>query len=559
MLNQIIKANKFNQYVKFLIFQLSLCASMIQLSAPKVLAAEKIIVHYGPLEFTLSVNTLEIYAQEGKITGELASYANLLTPQQLANLRTGLVTKADIKYLSIAQFFYSYQGEKILERVGKVVQTKAGQSGFYAIRSALILAAASKEGLTPLSFFKNFPTSAIKIDSAQGFEIIDQLSNVIQTTENAIAAVEEESVMETVEEDRAFPEGINAVGNFSYRKKTLLLKDNQRNRSFPVDLYLPQKTSAKVPLSLIVISHGLGSDRSSFAYFAQYLASYGFAVAIPEHPGSNAEQINNLLEGFANDVTPAQEFINRPLDITFLLNQIEAKYGSQIDTQNVGIIGQSFGGYTALALAGAELNFTSLNQACSNLDKSFNVSLFLQCLALELSPNTIPTNFKDSRITSAIAINPFTSAVFGRQGMSSIDVPVMLVSGSADPVAPALPEQIKPFTWINVAEKYLVLMKGGTHFSTLNESSGSIPVPVAAIGPDPKIGQEYIKQLGLLFFTELRKRNESKLRTLATENSYSFQSPNFGCLCASYAASITQPAMPLTLIKNLKIEQITKQ
>jgi predicted dienelactone hydrolase len=557
MFQQIIKRNKFYQYFKLLVFQLGLCVSITQLVTPKVLAAERIIVQYGALEFPLSVETLKIYAQEGKITGELANYAELLSPQQLKDLQTGLAIKADIKPLSIAQFFYSYQGEKILERVGKIVTTQAGQSGFYAIRSALILAAASEEGLTPLNFLKTFPTSTIKIDSAQGFKIIDQLSNVIQTTNKTIAAVDRESLIQTAQENSIFLEGINGKGNFSYIKKTLSLKDYKRKRSFLADLYLPQKIVAEQPLSLIVISHGLGGDRETFAYFAQYLASYGFAVAVPEHPGSNAKQINNLLEGFANDVTPPQEFLNRPLDITFLLNEIEARYKSQINTKNVGIIGQSFGGYTALALAGAALNFKSLNNACSNLDKSFNVSLFLQCLALELPPEITPTNLKDNRITSAIAINPLTSAIFGQAGISKIDIPIMLVSGSADPVTPALPEQIKPFTWLNVAEKYLVLMKGGTHFSTLNEneSSGSIPVPAAAVGPDPKIGQEYIKQLGLLFFSAPRTLSESK-NSQSLSSSYSFQSPNFGCLCAGYAASIARPPMPLSLIKELNLEEL---
>jgi len=40
---------------------------------------------------------------------------------------------------------------------------------------------------------------------------------------------------------------------------------------------------------VIVISHGLGSDRTSFEYLATALASY-FA-AVPEHPGSNAQQL----------------------------------------------------------------------------------------------------------------------------------------------------------------------------------------------------------------------------------------------------------------------------
>ncbi len=532
--------NSFALNLKSILLKLGFLFTMTQLTTPKVMAAEEILVNYGPLQFPLSIETLRVYAEEGEITEELASYADLLTPQQLETLRTGLLVKPDIEPLSISQFFYSYQGEKLLERVGQIVRTQAGQPGFYAIRSALILAAASEEGLTPLNFLETFPTAGIQVDSRQGFQFIEELSGIIQTTEKAIAAIEEEALVEAAQEVQNFPEGINGDGNFAYDRTTLSLKDESRDRNFAVDLYLPKRNLNDRPFSLIVISHGLGSDRSTFAYLGRYLACYGFAVAIPEHPGSNAEQIQNLLDGFANDVTPAAEFIDRPLDITYLLDRLEAQYGSIINTEDVGIIGQSFGGYTALALAGAELNFSALDTACDNLDKSFNVSLFLQCLALELPTEETPIDLSDPRIISAIAINPLTSAIFGEVGISKIEIPVMLVSGSADPVTPALPEQIKPFTWLDVAEKYLVLMKGGTHFSVLNESSGSVPVPAAAIGPDPQVGQNYLKQLALLFFSDR----------------YYAQNPQFGSLSASYAASISQPIMPLSLIKSLDEDKI---
>jgi predicted dienelactone hydrolase len=111
---------------------------------------------------------------------------------------------------------------------------------------------------------------------------------------------------------------------------------------------------------VIVISHGLGSDRTSFEYLAQHLASYGFAVAVPEHPGSSAEQLRSLLAGRAKTVAEPNEFINRPLDIKYLLNQLarlDASNSSfQLNLQQVGVIGQSFGGYTALALAVCSLN-----------------------------------------------------------------------------------------------------------------------------------------------------------------------------------------------------------
>ncbi|MEO1692711.1 MAG: alpha/beta hydrolase [Cyanobacteria bacterium J06631_6] len=532
-------------YLALGILQLGGCIAIEMGRGQRAIAAESIILNYGALEFSVSVDSLETYARTGKIEGELKSYANFLTPEQLEQFKIGLTTSADFSHLAIAQFLYSFQGEKILERVSKVVKTKARQPGFYALRSALILAAAdSNSGLTPLNVLKNFPTDVLRVDSRQGLEIFNNLSKVVQQNALAIAAVEQQAIKERQEaavagSDVRKVRNLNLLnpGKYSYQRQMLTMNDRRRERTFPVELYLPQRDrQSKLPL--VVISHGLGSDLTTFSYFAEHLASHGFAVAVPEHPGSSASQIEDLLNGLESDVTPPEELIDRPLDIKFLLDRLTERFSDQIDVENVGMIGQSFGGYTALALAGAEINWNSLELDCPNIDSSWNLSWLIQCLALQI-PIAIPEpELKDDRIKAAIAINPLVSSIFGESSLSKIQIPTMVISGSSDPVTPALPEQITPFTWLTTPEKYLVLLKGGTHFSTLNESGGSIPVPEQAIGPSPKIAHNYIRQLGLAFF-----------------GNYITQQSGYGqYLNAEYGAILSRKNFPLRLVEFLNPE-----
>ncbi|MEM8723540.1 MAG: alpha/beta hydrolase [Cyanobacteria bacterium P01_G01_bin.39] len=534
-----LKLRKVRSGIALSLLQISCCAGLWGVLEQKAESAEKIILNYGALEFSVSIDSLATYANTGKIEGELKSYADFLTPQQLEQLQVGLTTSADFDHLAIAQFLYSYQGEKILERVGQVIKTTARQPGFHAIRSALILAAAdSNAGLTPLNILQKFPTDVLRVDSGEGLEIVKNLSKVVQKNAQAIAAIEQEVVRERQEIATQTPQvrNLNLLlpGKFRHRQQKLLLKDGSRDRTLTVELYLPQ-TEQQQQLPLVVISHGLGSDLTTFSYFAKHLASHGFAVAVPEHPGSSSQQIEALLTGFADDVTPPQELIDRPLDIKFLLDRLADKFDKQIDTDNVGMIGQSFGAYTTLALAGAKINWTSLAYECPNIDNSWNLSWLIQCLALQIPDSLTKTEIRDQRIKAAIAINPLVSTVFGEENLSQIDIPVMLVSGSADPITPALPEQIIPFTWLQTPEKYLVLLKGGTHFSALNESAGSIPVPQKAIGPDPKIAQDYLKQLGLAFFGK-------QITNQVTYGNY---------LNAEYGAVINKEEFPLRLVESL--------
>ena len=523
------------------ISQLSCCLGLMVSDVKPATAAEKIILSYGALEFSVSVTALETYAKTGKLEGALRSYADLLTPEQLEQLKIGLNTNANLDHLAIAQFLYSFQGEKLLERISRVIKTEARQPGFYALRSALILAAADPDvGLTPLNAFKKFPTDVLRIDSREGFEIVENLGEIVRQNSQAIAAVERESMQELQAIDNApLLQNLDLLnpGEDAFNKEVLLMRDRNRSRVFPTELYLPQ-TKSKKPWPLIVISHGLGSDLTTFAYLAEHLASHGFAVAVPEHPGSSARQIEALLSGLKSDVTPPEELIDRPLDIKFLLDRLTQKYGTKLDTTNVGVIGQSFGAYTTLALAGAELNWKTLEDDCSTIDSSWNLSWLIQCLALQLSNPIAQEPLRDERITAAIAINPLVSSIFGRESLKEIEIPVMLVSGSDDPITPALTEQIVPFTWLTTANKYLLLLQGGTHFSTLNESAGSIPVPKRAIGPDPKIAQNYLKQMGLAFFGRYINRQQTYANYLN----------------AAYGAVISKPNFPLRLIESLELD-----
>ncbi|MFB2938891.1 alpha/beta hydrolase [Aerosakkonemataceae cyanobacterium BLCC-F154] len=473
-------------------------------------SAERVQVSLDILERTISVNSLEAYAKRGVVNKDLAPYIQYIKLEQQEQLRRILLKRLEVRPIAVSQFFNTPQAEILLRRLGQVIQTESGEYGSQAIQQALISAANDPEGITLLNVLRKFPASGVRIDLVKGLQLADDLSKLIEQSNKAIAAVNQEAATLVANQTPvkiAALSNLRQPGSYTVNKQTKQFLDLRRNRSLKADIYVPipdninqQRTAAPV----IVISHGLGSDRETYAYLAQHLASYGFAVAVLEHPGSNAQQLQNLFEGKAEEVAQPYEFINRPLDVKFLLDELERLsqtdvfYRGRLNTQEVGIIGQSFGGYTALTLAGADINFKSLQKDCARINSSWNLSLLLQCRALIL-PN-YNYNLRDPRIKSAIAINPIGSSVFGKDGLNNINIPVAIVAGTADTVAPALPEQIAPFTWLNNPNRYLLIMNNGTHFSTLAESESSVPLPLSVIGPNPQLARDYMKALSVAFF-----------------------------------------------------------
>jgi len=493
----------------------SLSVGLAVLIAPisvpqKTIAAERVYASYSALERSVAVSSLEAYAKKGVINEDLSIYTQYLKPPQMAQLRRALLQRINLSPVAISQFLYTDQGEMLLQKLGEIVKTETHESGSLALRGALILAADDPQGLTLLTFLQKFPTRSIRIDLARTLDIAGQLENLVTQTNRANDAVAEKSKATAL----AFQPPANLAqfldlrrrGQISYKKTTRTFFDLSRARMLKTDIYIP---SVQKPAAVIVISHGLGSDSGSFEYLANQLASYGFGVIVPNHPGSDAKQLRSLLGGRTSEVADPQELINRPLDIKYLLDEMErlsnsdSEYKSRLNLQQVGIVGQSLGGYTALALAGAPINYQQLDKNCAPgaLNQSWNISLLLQCEAAKL--NHTQSNFRDERIKAAIAVNPITSSIFGQASFSQIKIPVMIVASSDDTVAPSFSEQIQPFTWLTTLDKYLVLLKGGTHFSTIGSSSqGSDPVPLPSriIGQDPSQARRYLNILSLSFF-----------------------------------------------------------
>jgi predicted dienelactone hydrolase len=479
-----------------------------------MMASERIYTSFSALEISISVSALESYAKHGVINDELAIYQQYLPAKKFQELQEILLTPVKVSPVVVSQFLYTPPGEFLLHRLAKAIKPESRHSepGFSVLRSALIAASMESEGLTLLNLLRKYPHKSIRINLRRSFAIARELEKVVKDTHQAIAAVTKKSNMEaaTILKPLNFLElaDLRGQGKFSARKHTLRLFDSTRHRLLLTDVYVPDVHS---PTSVIVISHGLGTDSSNFEYLAQHLASHGLAVVVPNHPGSDAKQLQSSLHRQASEVIEPEEFQHRPLDVKYVLNQLEklnqsdTRFHHRLNLQQVGVFGHSLGGYTALALAGAKINFAQLAQDCQPevLHKTWNMSLLFQCSALALKSKSCPEyNLQDERIKAAIAVNPITSSIFGEAGLSQIKIPVMMVGSSEDTVAPALYEQIQPFSWFTNTHKYLVMLLGGTHFSTIgdgNPSSQQIPLPADVVG-DASQARYYMNVLSLPFF-----------------------------------------------------------
>jgi predicted dienelactone hydrolase len=439
-------------------------------------AAETVVIEFGPFSRSISTESLVTFAETGQVDPQLAPFLRRLDPTQRVALQTTLSRSRSVNLVPISQWFNSPMGDRSLEFLGQLAKTEAGLNGRQALRAAIVAAVAEDGTISLIDVVRHFPTRSLRLDGAQAAAISRQVRADARDTLALVDAVEQQSRAEAtlppVFDLAALPD-LTQPGPYNIRQVPLTLVDASRDRTYAAEVFLPQDLAAVIgPLPIVVISHGLGDSRTSFFELAAHVASHGFAVALPEHVGSNSTQKQALLSGLDRETFRARDFLDRPLDVSFLLNELErlntSTFEGRLDVSRVTAVGHSFGGYTALALGGATIDFERLARRCDpTANLLVDAAMVLECRALELlNDAAVMERFaqgtQDDRVRLVIALAT-VSNLFGPQGIAPVSVPVMLLGGEVDLLAPVVPQQVAAFSWLQGPDRYLYLGENTSH------------------------------------------------------------------------------------------------
>ena len=113
----------------------------------------------------------------------------------------------------------------------------------------------------------------------------------------------------------------------------------------PTDIYFPVMTDTSVSLPIALMLQGALVDKADYRNYASIVASYGFAVVVPNH--------ERTLFGPTGPVTglfPEQGQVQAVLDFMTLQNQQPTSpLNNLLDTDALGLLGHSFGGAIGIA------------------------------------------------------------------------------------------------------------------------------------------------------------------------------------------------------------------
>ena len=177
-------------------------------------------------------------------------------------------------------------------------------------------------------------------------------------------------------------------GPFPVGVRTFQLHDAARNRDFPCEIWYPAATqhtgqdldpntqdrftswssgveqrqaavrdAAPLPglHALIIFSHHSGGHRRAATFLCTHLSSHGYVVAALDHSEVIAPELARRNDESVEQKKARWQAVieSRVPDVRFLLDRLlhsgNQDLGLELDASRIGIVGHSFGGWTALA------------------------------------------------------------------------------------------------------------------------------------------------------------------------------------------------------------------
>lgn len=264
-----------------------------------------------------------------------------------------------------------------------------------------------------------------------------------------------------------------------YKVKSLEFPDlkdaNRKNRRVPLKVYFPVE-GKKFPL--IIFSHGSGGNWNSYMYQVQHLASHGYAVICVEHVYINNKQVKYYMsrrggnmqfeEALFRTTRDPRAVLENPKDLSFAIDQAilwnkgHKELAGKIDVEKVGVMGHSYGAYSAIVICGAK-------PILDYLDPPVNPG------------KGLAGDFSDPRVKFGLAMSPQPpgGTYFDEKSYKTINRPLIAISGTNDSwkthddkVLPGT-ERLKFWDFLPEGDKYFIWLEDSDHFGFCDSPKAS--------------------------------------------------------------------------------------
>lgn len=180
----------------------------------------------------------------------------------------------------------------------------------------------------------------------------------------------------------------------------------------------------KFPLVLLSHGAGLAGHAGAMSWIAAPLARDGFIVAAPTHPGNT---------GRDRSAEDTMKLWLRPSDLSKTLDAIEndPTFHPHVASDQIGVLGLSMGGNSALSMAGARIDPELFASYCDTDDLNASLCEWVRLSGVDLhalDKEAAGRDNRDLRVRFAMAIDPAPADIFAPASFADVSIPVSIVN-----------------------------------------------------------------------------------------------------------------------------------
>ena len=239
---------------------------------------------------------------------------------------------------------------------------------------------------------------------------------------------------------------------------------------------------------LILISHGTSGTELNHHNLGTRLARDGYLVAAVRHTGDNWQD--------RSLVTSGRYFSERPLQLSRVLDALLAspEWGARIPTERIGAVGHSAGGYSVLALAGAQADRQRSVQHCRTVqddpgycslakgESGNEPEAVLEASAATAASSAQRALVADRRIRAVVALAPM-AVVFTAESLAAITVPVRVIMAEHDAVLNG--KYHGQYIVASLPSAKASAVAGAGHFAFMAQPTFPLPSPAGDASANP--------------------------------------------------------------------------
>jgi predicted dienelactone hydrolase len=264
-------------------------------------------------------------------------------------------------------------------------------------------------------------------------------------------------------------EGVEEEITYAYEVKLDFMPDAVATVSGHAIRDAPAELSAS-PYPLVILSPGFSMGRTTYAWLAEHLVSYGFVVIAPEH--------HEIYDENWSDFWRAT--VTRPQDVLTVIAYADELTGAGgtleglINTDLMAVTGHSYGGFTALAAAGARFDINGFTTRCDAAREADDPGVWVCDLllphvadmaalaGLDPVPEGLWPAWADPRV-DAIVPMAGDAYIFDQAGLAEITIPVMAIGGTLDGSTPYEWGAHPTYEYVSSANNAIVAFESARH------------------------------------------------------------------------------------------------